>query len=118
MATAGDGKGRQVIVGGIERADHGFLCQRRDALPQGEQHPLASGLPERNSLEYCVSCLAESKARFGAKLPMSSSFICMAFVISPSIRFPRESSMRCPSVWPRGTAFTAAITWFSSQAHR
>src|SRR5258706_15104045 len=30
---------------------------------------------ERNSLLYCVSCLADSSASLGAKFPISSSFI-------------------------------------------
>ena len=49
---------------------------------------------------------------------MSSSRIAIAWLTMPGIRFASASSIRCPSVWPSGTAFTAAITWFSSHDQR
>ena len=41
----------------------------------------------------------------------------------PPRAMPGSSALKCasrrwPSVWPSGTAFTAAMTWFSSHAHR
>src|SRR5262249_13928709 len=64
---------------------------------------------DRKSLEYCVSCFAESIANPGAKLP--SSF-------ASGNASERESKSLWPSVCPSGIALTAAMTWFSSHAQR
>src|SRR5262245_17274695 len=88
--------------------------ERRLARSHGTTDAYAKG-HERNSLEYCVSCSVESIASPGTKL--NGSAVSAAFASSSS-RLPKDSSIFCPAVCPSGTAFTAAMTWFSSQLHR
>ncbi len=60
---------------------------------------------------------ARAIARPGAKLPISSSPARSRRRRRPGFGRRATSSSRCPAVWPSGTAFTAARTWFSAHAH-
>src|SRR5690606_29128841 len=76
------------------------------------------GVHERNSLVYCVSCRLLAIASPGVKLLHPCSGSVGARSASRGIDSPSAASSRWPALCPSGTAFTAAITWFSTHAHR
>ena len=57
-------------------------------------------------------------AKAGVKFDQALSGSVSAAVATAGMRPPSSASRRWPLAWPSGTAFSAAITWFSAQAQR
>src|SRR5690606_23764823 len=109
------GDRRDVVAPAQRAAQRQHQCGLAGADGPADAHPERH---DRKSLEYWVSWCVDRIASAGAKLPKPSSSSVPALAASGASVVPIARSIFCPSVWPSGTAFTAAITWFSTQPQR
>ena len=94
------------VIAGFMRAYNRFLDDG-DELPQADlfHHPYSVGdAAGDHSFVWNGFYMATVTGQWPTHVPVSQS--------------PIDIKIRCPSVWPSGTAFTAAITWFSSHVQR
>jgi len=85
-------------------------------IESGGDNLAATFSPELSDLTlYVIDVAAGDKIprKGGPGITKSDLLVINKIDLAPSL-----SRIFCPSVWPSGTALSAAITWFSSQAQR